>query len=104
MESLMDDMTKLGLIGSELMSNRLYENVNLHPDLQYHGTKSAEDGKYSTLSAINSSKGSNYINPVELSNKLHIGLKTSARTLKGTTSQFICSTDSLVRRFRNDKG
>ena len=40
---------------------------------------------------MNSSKVADYTPPEELSNKLHIGLKTSARTLKATHYQFICS-------------
>ena len=38
------------------MSTVLYENINLNPILHYHGTEAAEDGKYSNLAAIKSSK------------------------------------------------
>ena len=74
------------------MSTVLYENINLNPILSYHGMEAAEAGKYFTLDAMNYSKVADYITTKELSNKLHIGLKTSARALKYTISQFICST------------
>ena len=38
MEAFVDDVTKVYPIGNELMSTLLYENVNLHPILHYHGT------------------------------------------------------------------
>ena len=96
-------MNNMDSIGNELVSNLLYEIFNLHPILRYHGTEADEDGKYSTLAVINSSEVSDYITPEELSNKLHIVLKTSARTLKSTESQFICSTSLLARRFSTNK-
>ena len=61
MKLLLDDVTKVDLIGSELMSALLYENVNLHSILHYHGKEAAEDGKYSTLAALNYSKVLDYI-------------------------------------------
>ena len=85
------------------MSTLLYENINLHPILHYHIMEAAEDGKYSTLAEMNSSKGADYINFEELINKLHIGLKTASRTLKSTTSWFVLSTGSFTRRFRTYK-
>ena len=57
MESLVDEFNKVYPIVSELISNLLYENVTLHLIICYHGTEAAEDGKYSTLDAMNSSKG-----------------------------------------------
>ena len=86
MELLVDDVTKVDPIGSQLISTLLYENFDSNTILHYHGMEAAEDGKYYTLSAINSSKGLDYITPEKLINKLHIGLKT---TLKSTTYQFI---------------
>ena len=38
MESLVDDVTNVDPIGNNLMSTLLYENVNLYPILNYHGT------------------------------------------------------------------
>ena len=89
MESLVDEVTKVYPIVSKLLSALLYENINLYPILHYHGTEVAKGGKYSTLDVMNSSKRSDYITPEDLINKLHIGLKTAARILKATTSQFI---------------
>ena len=88
-ESFVDDVTKVGPIGSNFISTLLYENVNLHPILHYHRTEAFGDGKYSNLAVMNSSKVGYYITPEEISNKLHIGLNTAARTFKDTTSQFI---------------
>ena len=59
----MDDLTKMDSIRCKFMSTLLYENVNLHPILRYHGTEAAKDGKYSNLAAMNSSKGAEYITP-----------------------------------------
>ena len=82
-------MNKVYTIGNKFISTLLYENVNLNPILHYHGMEASENGKYSTLAAMNSSNASDYMTPEELRNKLHIGLKTEARTLKSTMSQFI---------------
>ena len=49
------------------------------------------------------SKQSPSITAAELSQKLHIGLQTAARTLKATTHQCIRSTGLLSRRFKTDK-
>ena len=99
----MDEVTKVYLIGSKFMYTLFYENINLHPILHYHGTEAAEDGKYSNLDAMKSSKGAEYIPPEELINKLHIRLKTASRILEATKSKFIISTVSLTRRFRTSK-
>ena len=96
-------MTNVDPNVSNLMSTLLYKNVNLHPILHYHGTKAAEDRKYSTLDAMNSSKLLYYITPEELNNKLCMGLKKTYRTLKSAMPQFICSTGSLTIRFRTGK-
>ena len=63
MESLVDDVTKVNPIRSEFMSTMLYENFNTHTILRYHVIESAKDMKYSTLAAMNSSKGADYITP-----------------------------------------
>ena len=55
------------------------------------------------MGKMNYSKGTDYITPEELSNKLHIRFKTAARTLKATTSQFIQLTGLLTRHFTTDK-
>ena len=90
MESLVDEANKMDPTVRKLMYNQLYENINLHPILHYHGMEEAEDDKYSTLSAMKYSKGAEYITPEEISNKLHIRLKIAARILKATTPQSIC--------------
>ena len=59
----MDEVTKVDPIGSKFMSTLLYENINLNTILHYHGTEAAEDGKYSNLAAIKSSKGVENIPP-----------------------------------------
>ena len=46
-----------------IVSTLLYWNVNLHPILQYIATEAAEDGKYSILAAMKSSKVLDYITP-----------------------------------------
>ena len=96
-------MTKAYHVEITLMSNLFYTNINLRTILHYDGTDAAKYEKYSTLAAMNSSKGADYITPEELSNKLHIRLKIADRTLKATTFQFILSTRSLTRHFRTDK-
>ena len=63
----------------------------------------AEYGKYSALDVMNSSKGVDYTTPEELSNKLHIGLKTVDRTLKSKMYHFILSTVLFTIHFSTDK-
>ena len=83
-------MTKAYPVEITLMSNLFYTNINLRTILHYDGTDAAKYEKYSTLAVMNSSKGADYITPEELSNKLHVRFNTSDRTLRATTSHFIC--------------
>ena len=63
MESMVSGVNKVDPTGSESMSTMLYENINIHPILHYHGTEATKDGKYSTLAAMNPSKGVDFITP-----------------------------------------
>ena len=54
------------------------------------------------ISAINSTY-QDIITPEELSSCLYIRLKTAARTLKGTTHQYIHTTGLLANRCRTEK-
>ena len=96
-------MNKVDPIGSELVYTLLYDNLKFHLILLYHEKEADKYGKHSTLYSMNSSKVADYITPEELSNNLHIGLKTAARSLKDTTSQLIHSTAYLTLWFRTDK-
>ena len=68
----MNEVTMVDHIRIELMYTLLCKNVNLHTILHYHGIDAAGDGKYSTLAAMKSSNGLDYIIYEELRNKLHI--------------------------------
>ena len=93
----LDQLDSYDPVASELMSTQLSTILSLESMIHI-----VDDDVYQTISAMNT-KANQTISPEELSKRLHIGLKTAARTLKATTHQWIRTTGLLSKRFRTDK-
>ena len=97
MIDLVDQLNEYDPIASELMSTQLSTILALQSIVE-----DIDDEGFRLVSAMNT-KFTQTISPEELSKRLHIGIKTAARTLKATTHQCIRSTGLLSKRFRTDK-
>ena len=98
---IVDHINSFDPVASELLSTQLPSMLAMQSLLEQVNSDDC-DTDFRTVHAINT-KRKESISPEELSQRLGIGLKTAARTLKATTHDFIRSTGLLTKRFKTDK-
>ena len=98
MSQIIDQLDSYDPVASELMSSQMATILSMHSIIHQVG----DTEEYRSINAFNT-KRNDSISPEELSERLCIGLKTAARTLKATSHEFIRTTGLLSKRFKTDK-